>query len=177
MKWNTNPVRRKRDSTCSKKIRFRARANTHTHTGYNETKTRFPSSSSSVHGISYQGLKLTNPILSRWLWWWIKQDGNAKEIIPTRFLPPLSLSLSLSRSIFLLFVFLSLPVSYISLHSNFLIAESKEELFPSWQAFWSRRSNGKEEIEERGREEGDGILSELWIMELTGLQVASLWTL
>lgn len=28
---------------------------THTHTEYNETKTRFPSSSSSVHGISYQG--------------------------------------------------------------------------------------------------------------------------
>lgn len=26
-----------------------------THTGYNETKTRFSSSSSSVHGISYQG--------------------------------------------------------------------------------------------------------------------------
>lgn len=111
MKWNTNPVRRKRDSTCSKKIRFRARANTHTHTGYNETKTRFPSSSSSVHGISYQGLKLTNPILSRWLWWWIKQDSNAKEIIPTRFLPPLSLSLFLvpyfSSSSFFLSPFLT----------------------------------------------------------------------
>lgn len=51
--WNETRIQWKGNETwdCSKKIRFRLR----THTGYNETKTRFSSSSSSVHGISYQG--------------------------------------------------------------------------------------------------------------------------
>ena len=177
MKWNTNPVKRKRDSTCSKKIRFRARANTyihtHTHTGYNETKTRFPSSSSSVHGISYQGLKLTNPILSRWLWWWIKQDSNAKEIIPTRFLSPLSLSLSFS------FHISPLRLSFSPRFLHF----STFELSDRWKqgrAFSFVASLLiKEEQRQRGnrRERRGGRRRSLGIMDLTGLQVASLWTL